>query len=97
MTLVGVAELKAALSSYLARVREGETVTVTDHGRPVARLVPIPPSEESADERLQALERRGLLRRAEQPLGEDFWDLPRARDPGGRALAALLADRAEGR
>ena len=43
MTLVGVAELKAALSSYLARVREGETVTVTDHGRPVAKLVPIDP------------------------------------------------------
>ena len=97
MTLVGVAELKAALSSYLARVREGETVTVTDHGRPVAKLVPISPAEESADTRLRAAERRGLLRMAEQPLGDDFWSLPRAEDPGGRVLAALLAERTEGR
>lgn len=37
---VGVRELKASLSAYLRRVAAGESVVVTDHGRPVARLVP---------------------------------------------------------
>jgi len=37
---VGVAELKARLSSYLRAARRGETVTVYDRGTPVARLVP---------------------------------------------------------
>ena len=41
MERVGVRELKASLSRYLARVREGETVEVTDRGRPVARIIPV--------------------------------------------------------
>lgn len=35
-------ELKAKLSSYLARAAAGEIVTVTDRGRPVAVLSPPP-------------------------------------------------------
>jgi prevent-host-death family protein len=38
---VGVRELKLHLSQYLARVRAGATVTVTDRGKPVARLEPV--------------------------------------------------------
>ena len=34
-------DLKNNLSRYLQRVRDGEEVVVTDHGRPVARLSPI--------------------------------------------------------
>lgn len=40
-TRVGIAELKARLSHYLRAVRAGESVTVLDRDRPVARLVPI--------------------------------------------------------
>ncbi len=38
---VGIRELRDSLSRYLAEVERGHTVTVTDHGRPVARIVPI--------------------------------------------------------
>lgn len=38
---VGVRELKNSLSSYLDRVRAGETVTVSDRGRPIALIVPL--------------------------------------------------------
>jgi prevent-host-death family protein len=41
MDEVGVRDLKASLSRYLGRVRAGETIVVTDRGRPVARLVPV--------------------------------------------------------
>ena len=39
---VGVRELKAQLSAYLARAAAGEVLTVTDRGRPVAVLGPVP-------------------------------------------------------
>lgn len=38
---VGIRELRDGLSRHLDAVREGHTVTVTDHGRPIARIVPI--------------------------------------------------------
>ena len=37
---VGIRELKAKLSEHVQRANEGETIVVTDRGRPVARLVP---------------------------------------------------------
>ena len=37
---VGVRELRQNLSVYLRRVKEGEALDVTEHGRTVARLVP---------------------------------------------------------
>ena len=42
MERIGVRELRQHASRYLARVRAGESVEVTDRGRPVARLVPVP-------------------------------------------------------
>lgn len=38
---VGIRELRDSLSRYLAEVRSGRVVTVTDHGRPIARIVPV--------------------------------------------------------
>jgi prevent-host-death family protein len=40
---VGVRELRQNLSKYLARVKEGETLAVTERGHEVARLVPSHP------------------------------------------------------
>jgi prevent-host-death family protein len=41
MDRIGVRELRQHASRYLARVVNGETLEVTDRGRPVARLIPI--------------------------------------------------------
>lgn len=38
---VGVKQLRDHLSRYLRAVRDGEEVTVTDHGKAVARLIPL--------------------------------------------------------
>ena len=38
---VGVRELKAHLSAHLRRVQGGVTLTITDRGEAVARLVPV--------------------------------------------------------
>ena len=42
MDRIGVRELRQHASRYLARVATGETIEVTDRGRPVALLVPTP-------------------------------------------------------
>lgn len=38
---IGVRELRDSLSRHLASVRDGHVITVTDHGRPVARIIPV--------------------------------------------------------
>jgi prevent-host-death family protein len=41
MIFVGIKELKTKLSSYVDKVREGEEVVITEHGKEVALVVPI--------------------------------------------------------
>lgn len=64
---IGVRELRDGLSRHLAHVRAGHTVTVTDHGVPVARIVPI--GAPSALERLIADGRVTPAKQAKRPLG----------------------------
>ncbi len=42
MQRIGIRELNQHTSRYIARVKAGETIEVTEHGRLVARLVPAP-------------------------------------------------------
>jgi prevent-host-death family protein len=51
---VGVRELRQNLSVYLDRVKDGERLVVTEHGQPVAELVPLAPRSLSTLERLIA-------------------------------------------
>lgn len=53
---VGVYEAKTHLPKLLDAVEHGETVTITRHGKPVAKLVPI------ADEKTRAERRAAILR-----------------------------------
>lgn len=41
MASIGVRELRQDASRWLARVRAGESIIVTDRGRPIARMIPI--------------------------------------------------------
>ena len=90
-----VSELKAGLSAYLARVKAGEEVVVTDRGTPVAKLVPIPRTADHEMERLRDMERRGLIKLGTGKLPPGFWDMPRPEDPGDGVLKALLEEREE--
>jgi len=67
MVSVGVRELRQRASSLLRLVENGETVEVTDRGRPVALLTPIP--EGSPLERMRAA---GDI----EPATADLDDLP---------------------
>ena len=43
MATVGTFEAKTHLTSLLDRVAAGEQITITRHGTPIARLVPVQP------------------------------------------------------
>lgn len=92
MRTTTVSQLKASLSAYLRQVKAGEEVVITEHGCPVARLLPVP-SPESVPEDLRDLEAKGLLERGRKPLPADFWDLPRPADPGGSVRGAVAHER----
>ena len=81
MERIGVRELRQHASRYLARVRAGETIEVTDRGRPVARLVP-PPAETWED-----LIEAGVIIPPENPVRD--WDALRPVDLGFSASEEL--------
>jgi antitoxin (DNA-binding transcriptional repressor) of toxin-antitoxin stability system len=60
---IGVREIRQNLSVYLDRVKAGETLHVTEYGRVVAILAPLPA------ERLSTLDRLVLEGRAIPPKG----------------------------
>jgi prevent-host-death family protein len=55
---VGVRDLKARLSEYLRQVKQGQTVVITEHGRPVGRLLP---ADQTLAERLKSLQDAGIV------------------------------------
>lgn len=62
---VGLRELRHNTSEVLARVRHGETVDVTEHGRLIARLVPV--HDRAPSPVLTRLVESGRVRRATRP------------------------------
>jgi prevent-host-death family protein len=49
MDRIGIRELRQNASKYISRVKAGETLEVTEHGRPVAVLAPVPESVSVVD------------------------------------------------
>src|SRR5574337_162596 len=97
MKAVAVSELKASLSRFLAAVKGGEEVIVTDRGKPIAKLVPVTRDETTWPPHLLTLERAGMATIGTGGLSHRFWDLPRPKDPKNRALEALVKERTESR
>ena len=52
--IVGSFEAKTRFSALLDRVQKGEEVTITRHGKPVARLVPIGDETQARRDRKKA-------------------------------------------
>ncbi len=92
-----VSKLKATLSEYLARVKAGEEVIVTERGRPVAKIVPLQMDKTGESSHLLGLARAGLVRIGSGKLPEGFWKLPRPKDKRGAAVRFLCEERTEGR
>ena len=71
MQRVGSREFKNRMGQYLKEVRRGQSLVITDRGKPVAKV--IPPDESKPQQpglmaRLEELEGQGLLHVGRQPL-----------------------------
>ncbi|HJS43775.1 MAG TPA: type II toxin-antitoxin system prevent-host-death family antitoxin [Gemmatimonadales bacterium] len=86
-------DAKAKLSEILRRVREGDTVTITYRGEPVAEIRRIGPKPRTLDERIRELEARGVIVRP-SPARRRGTLRSLARRPG--ALKRFLRERDEG-
>ncbi|RME59956.1 MAG: type II toxin-antitoxin system prevent-host-death family antitoxin [Caldilineae bacterium] len=82
----GIRELKSNLSAYLRQVKAGGSVLITEHGKPIGRIVPIAPSLES---KLDALQQAGLIAWNGRKLGAIA---PLGRVQGKRTVAELLLE-----
>jgi prevent-host-death family protein len=85
MERIGIRELQQHASRWVRRAAAGETIEVTDRGRPVARLLPLP--------RLEGVERLRAEGRITEAQGDLLEHEPLPPRPGvplpSEALAAL--------
>jgi prevent-host-death family protein len=82
---VGVRELRQNLSVYLRRVKQGETLEVTERGEAVAELRPRPARRKSAIDRM--IEDGRITPAVSRPS-----DLPGPQEVPGRPLGEILAE-----
>lgn len=97
MRRVSISVLKAKLSEHLKAVKAGEEVVVTDRGRPVARLAPIP-DHGDRESRVRMLVRTGQARPPDLAGGIDVEAIAalRPRRTGAQLSDAVLEERSEG-
>jgi len=85
---VGIRELKANLSSCLRQIKAGETIVITERGKPVAKISPV---ETSLEDKLQT----GVRSRLWSWNGKKWQPAPPRSKTRGKKLVSdlLLEDR----
>ena len=83
MKRIGIRELRQNASVWIREAQHGETIEITDRGRPVARLVPVPSGDV-----LERLIAEGRIR----PAAGDLLDLgpPLPLQPGMPTRSEVL-------
>jgi prevent-host-death family protein len=92
MRKIGSREFKNRMGRYLSAVRKGQSILITDRGRPVAKVTPPDPEDDSRnslEKRLRELEAQGLIRLAKRPL-RAFKPIP---SRGKSASKMIIEDR----
>lgn len=92
MERVGIRELRQYASRYIARVKKGESLEVTERGVPVAVLSPAP--RQSLYDRLVA---EGRLIPPQGDLAEWLRDQPPQPSPSGVSVSEALQEQREER
>ena len=89
-TTAGIRELKNHLSAYLRKVKGGETITITDRGTPIGRIVPTKKKDgRTMKERLQALQEAGLAEWSGKKISPHE---PIAKTKGDRMVSDMLLE-----
>jgi prevent-host-death family protein len=86
---IGIRELKSTLSECVREVKAGRTIVVTDHGQPVARIIP---EAVSLRERVDALRKTGTIAWSGRRLRRAK---PAGRARGDKTVADLIIENRE--
>jgi antitoxin (DNA-binding transcriptional repressor) of toxin-antitoxin stability system len=100
MKKVAITDDMKSLAELIQEAREsGSPITIHEHGIPVAELKPLAKSLESDAERLEELEKQGVIRLgSREPLPPDFFHRrPAVAESGFSAVAMVIEERRTGR
>lgn len=99
MKKASITEAKNRLSALIDGLKGGDAVLIVDRGRPVARLEPVSSTGTSEPAgRLSRLIRDGIVRPRRAAPSRTLFETPPPRaKAGASAVAALIAERREGR
>lgn len=85
----GVRDLKNNLSRYLTSVKSGNTVLITQHGRPIARIVEEPSKKRGLRDQLAPLVAKGLIDFPVKNLKRHFKEPPQGK---GESLSSWIIE-----
>jgi prevent-host-death family protein len=74
---IGIRETKVNLSKLLKSVQKGREIIITDRGKPVGKIVPMPVDSLPLAERVHELERQGWIEpRKKKPMKKLLIPIP---------------------
>jgi antitoxin (DNA-binding transcriptional repressor) of toxin-antitoxin stability system len=91
MHTAGIKDIKNNLSRYLARVKSGEEILVTERGRPIARIIRENGKTNEIRQALGPLIEKGLIAMPTQPINKE--PPPRIKAAGKSTSEMVAEDR----
>ena len=85
-TTVGIRAFKARLSEYMQQVKNGQSILITEHGKPVGRILPV---ATSLEDRIEELRKAGLVEWS----GKKLRDIkPPAKNLGDKLVSDIVVE-----
>ena len=72
METIGVSKLRENLPSYIKKVQQGHTITITSHGNRIAMLVPVKAEIETSRNALRKLRETAYIGDVVSPIDEQW-------------------------
>jgi prevent-host-death family protein len=91
MNVAGIKDVKNNLSRYLAKVKQGEEVLITEWGKPIARIIKESEGNTSIRCALSSLIQKGLISMPSQSINRG--NPPRIKSSGKTASEMAIEDR----
>ncbi len=89
MITTGIKELKNRLSHYLASVKKGEDILITDRGKVIARVIPANHESGSWKRAIQPLVLKGII---SLPTREIERDVPDPIEVSGKPVSEMVIE-----
>jgi len=89
MSTAGIKDIKNNLSRYLARVKSGEEILITERGKPIARIIKENEKKNAIRQALDPLIEKNMVSMPDQPIGRQA---PTRIETAGKSTSNMLAE-----